>query len=364
MGSSQHASAADKIHLQDTLTGRKSGCVSAIQVGGVPKYLLKFADEMLLLRNHLRSLVAHLPEWRMRDYSNEHLLFHGTTQRCSIGTGPDTMTPCVDSGCALCSIIRYSYDVRKCGQFPAVFAFSQLTFQHNKGRDLYLCLEREYTRRDVLPVSPCPAYLIWAHSHHQTQAEAASFISNQHGSPNRVLLVNRVLVGTALTLSRSAPHLTGPPTNYHSVRRIHPLLARFYIVILGPWNSWRRFAPRGTCGLQKRCYQTCISHRVQQLRQVLSWANVTTLCCTRCRYICTWNFLSGCSVQRLRWIVHASIGRHRFTSRSRTSSVISTSFYSQCMLFQLRVGLRMHVRLIICLPKYVHSLNTSPLQPR
>ena len=46
---------------------------------------------------------------------SEALLFHGTNRACLLGETPENVMPCRLTQCGLCSIIRKSFDVQRCG---------------------------------------------------------------------------------------------------------------------------------------------------------------------------------------------------------------------------------------------------------
>lgn len=47
---------------------------------------------------------------------NEHLLFHGTNRACMLGECRSDVLLCSLQTCSLCSILRTSFDVSKCGE--------------------------------------------------------------------------------------------------------------------------------------------------------------------------------------------------------------------------------------------------------
>ena len=49
-----------------------------------------------------------------KEIGNEYLLWHGTRRMCNLGYFGNTM-PCTSPACALCSILRGSFDVAKAG---------------------------------------------------------------------------------------------------------------------------------------------------------------------------------------------------------------------------------------------------------
>lgn len=93
---------------------------------------------------------------------NEKLLFHGTNRACLLGESSRNILLCGLKECYLCSILRASFDVKKCGSKNAFKRF---------GHDA--CL--------------------------------------------RTLLVNRVVVGRPYRRYRNAPDLVKPPDGFDSV---------------------------------------------------------------------------------------------------------------------------------------------------
>jgi len=47
---------------------------------------------------------------------NEHLLFHGTNRACLLGEIGNNVVLCSLRDCSLCSILRTSFDVKRCGK--------------------------------------------------------------------------------------------------------------------------------------------------------------------------------------------------------------------------------------------------------
>lgn len=93
---------------------------------------------------------------------NEKLLFHGTNRACLLGESSRNVLLCGLKECYLCSILRASFDVKKCGTKNAFKRF---------GHDA--CL--------------------------------------------RTLLVNRVVVGRPYKRYRNAPNLVKPPDGFDSI---------------------------------------------------------------------------------------------------------------------------------------------------
>ncbi|THU94583.1 ADP-ribosylation [Dendrothele bispora CBS 962.96] len=128
------------------------------------------------------QVVNQLSNYRKR--ANEQFLFHGTSQACSFGMNLSNATLCPIPSCSLCSIIRNSFDVQKCG-----YGFNHVNDRF--GRGIY--------------VTSC-------------SSKADDYFSgNPNISDSRVLLVNRVIVGKAAKYRFNATTLTEPPCGYNSV---------------------------------------------------------------------------------------------------------------------------------------------------
>ncbi|KAJ7592667.1 hypothetical protein C8J56DRAFT_1127056 [Mycena floridula] len=111
----------------------------------------------------------------------EQLLFHGTSRWCLIAEDPKRTVPCSLPDCLLCSIIRNSFDVAKCGLRHKFRRF---------GCGIY--------------TSSC-------------SSKADDYSANGIDSSCRVVLVNRVVVGRAYQRKYNAANLSEPPSGYHSV---------------------------------------------------------------------------------------------------------------------------------------------------
>jgi len=112
----------------------------------------------------------------------ESLLFHGTNRACLLGENPKNVLLCKLSGCSLCTIIRESYDLNKCGTKNRFSRF---------GTGIY--------------TSSC-------------SSKADDYARNISSRANyRVMLLNRVTLGKSFELLQNAQDLRGPPSGYHSV---------------------------------------------------------------------------------------------------------------------------------------------------
>lgn len=112
----------------------------------------------------------------------ESLLFHGTTRACLIGEGINNVRLCTLKECSVCSIIRSSFDIEKCGSKHKFMRF---------GQGIY--------------TTSC-------------SSKADDYSSNQ--SPDavfQVLLVGRVVVGKPLKKRTNSTNLIELPCGYHSL---------------------------------------------------------------------------------------------------------------------------------------------------
>ncbi|KAJ7234208.1 hypothetical protein B0H12DRAFT_1204777 [Mycena haematopus] len=169
-------------HFQDAWTHPKK---PKPQVHAIFEIVL--TEESLVAFLRYRALVELS---RVPRYANEQLLFHGTSRSCLLGDEKSRTQLCKIAGCLLCSVIRNSFDVSKCGDyhflhrqakatqisqvFSLITAFSGLTAMHRFGTGIY--------------TTACSS-----------------------------ILVNRVVVGNPLTRQYNAEELTELPFGYHSV---------------------------------------------------------------------------------------------------------------------------------------------------
>jgi len=112
----------------------------------------------------------------------ESLLFHGTRRACLLGEDINNLRLCSLRKCSVCSIIRSSFDIEKCGSRHKFMRF---------GQGIY--------------TTSC-------------SSKADDYSSNQ--SPDaafRVLLVGRVVVGKALKMRTNSTNLIELPCGYHSL---------------------------------------------------------------------------------------------------------------------------------------------------
>ncbi|KAJ7240704.1 hypothetical protein C8J57DRAFT_1085612, partial [Mycena rebaudengoi] len=126
--------------------------------------------------------------------ANEQLLFHGTIRSCLLGDEKRGTQLCKISGCLLCSVIRNSFDVSKCGECHSI-----LITIHKFGTGIYTTT---------------------------SSSKADDYFIGVPESPFRAVLVNRVVVGNPLTRQYNAEMITELPFGYHSVD-IHPFFLLF-----------------------------------------------------------------------------------------------------------------------------------------
>ncbi|KIM40644.1 hypothetical protein M413DRAFT_446065 [Hebeloma cylindrosporum] len=142
------------------------------------------SDSSLKPFHRYRALVASSPALRNRtkNPANEQLLFHGTNRFCRLAEDSSRVRLCSLSKCHLCSIIRNSFDVKKCGTKHKFRRF---------GTGIY--------------TTTC-------------SSKADDYVLNDDESSKlRVLLVNRVIVGNPHKRRQNATALTEPPCGHHSV---------------------------------------------------------------------------------------------------------------------------------------------------
>ncbi|KAJ6620076.1 hypothetical protein B0H10DRAFT_2163667 [Mycena sp. CBHHK59/15] len=118
---------------------------------------------------------------RVPKHANEQMLFHGTSRKCLLGDRKRRTRLCKLPGCLLCSVIRSSFDIAKCGTRHNFRRF---------GNGIY--------------TTDC-------------SSKADDYFAGAPESPFRAVLVNRVIVGTPFKRKGNAKDLTEPPSGYHSV---------------------------------------------------------------------------------------------------------------------------------------------------
>ncbi|KAJ6512673.1 hypothetical protein C8R45DRAFT_890477 [Mycena sanguinolenta] len=160
-------------HFQDAWTHPKK---PKPQVHAIFEVVL--TEESLVAFLRYRALVELS---RVPRHANEQLLFHGTSRSCLLGDEKSRTQLCKTAGCLLCSVIRNSFDVSKCGKRHKFRRF---------GTGIY--------------TTAC-------------SSKADDYFSGVPDSPFRAVLVNRVVVGNPLTRKYNAEEITELPFGYHSV---------------------------------------------------------------------------------------------------------------------------------------------------
>lgn len=111
---------------------------------------------------------------------NECRRWHGTKRACNLGD-PGVTQLCYNTNCALCNIIRTSFDLGHSGNN---FGWERF------GKGIYTSA---------------------------TSSKSDDYNQNLVYSPYKALLLNTVIVGQAIKLTQNSPYLTAPPTGYDSV---------------------------------------------------------------------------------------------------------------------------------------------------
>ncbi|KAI9570622.1 ADP-ribosylation [Boletus coccyginus] len=113
---------------------------------------------------------------------NEKLLFHGTNRACLLGESSGSVLLCSLEQCYMCSIVRSSFDVSRCGSKNSFKRF---------GHGIY--------------TTTC-------------SSKADDYVSNISESASlRVMILSRVVVGRPYKRYRNAPDLIAPPSGYDSI---------------------------------------------------------------------------------------------------------------------------------------------------
>ncbi|KAH0833183.1 ADP-ribosylation [Lanmaoa asiatica] len=129
---------------------------------------------------------------------NEKLLFHGTNRACLLGESSASVLLCGLQQCYLCSIVRSSFDVSKCGRsirslsLPALISLSGSKNSFKRfGHGIY--------------TTSC-------------SSKADDYVSNlPESGALRVMILSRVVVGRPYKRYRNAPDLVAPPSGYDSI---------------------------------------------------------------------------------------------------------------------------------------------------
>jgi len=128
-------------------------------------------------REKVKRALRSRPKLRL-----ERFLFHGTCRACLLGEGSKNARLCSLDECSMCSILRSSFDLSKCG--------SRNTFKRF-GDGIY--------------TTTC-------------SSKADDYVENTSGDAHlRVLIICRVVVGNTFRHYVNAPQYVKPPSGYHSV---------------------------------------------------------------------------------------------------------------------------------------------------
>lgn len=113
---------------------------------------------------------------------NECRRWHGTKRLCNIGDNPAAPTLCAQATCAMCSILRSSFQVVKTNTSGRSF--------NRFGKGIYTS---------------------------STSSKAFDYSSNGLASPYSMIMLTNVIVGQGHKLTQDSQALTAPPAGYHSV---------------------------------------------------------------------------------------------------------------------------------------------------
>ena len=155
---------------------------------------------------------------RTKNPANEQFLFHGTNRFCRLAEDASRVRLCNLSKCHLCSIIRNSFDIKRCGTYEHPFFYN---IPNN-----YLIGTKHKFRRFGTGIyttvcSSSESYQYWGFGivWQWRWPEADDYVLNaDESSKFRVLLVNRVVVGNPHKRRQNATKLTEPPYGHHAVR--------------------------------------------------------------------------------------------------------------------------------------------------
>ncbi|KAE9399604.1 ADP-ribosylation [Gymnopus androsaceus JB14] len=155
------------------------------------------SDESLELYTNYKSQVqAFNLLSRFKKGANEQLYFHGTRRSCALGQDSNKVLLCNSPECVLCSIIRGSFDVGKCGK-----SLQRSSIFDSFGTGIY--------------TTACSSKADDYYSVGQSRQQYAG--SKTASRNSRVLLLNRVVVGRPHNRRHNATHMNQPPSGHHSV---------------------------------------------------------------------------------------------------------------------------------------------------
>jgi len=146
-------------------------------------YKITFPESSIKVFLRYQSSLVESPYWSpFIRKGAQSLLFHGTNRACLLGENSNHMSLCNLSKCSLCSIIRRSFDISKCGS------------------------KHHFTRFGIgVYTTSCSSK---ADDYSRNAIQDAKY---------KAVILSHVAVGETYKLLRNATHLKGPPSGFHSV---------------------------------------------------------------------------------------------------------------------------------------------------
>jgi len=143
-------------------------------------YQVLFPQPVVDRYNSYRDAVERRGNFQSQGMSagNQCRRWHGTTRACTLGDDPKNAKLCGQSGCALCNILKTSFNL------------SFVSGVNKFGSGIYAS---------------------------STSAKADDYSNNKVKSPNKVIMLNKVVVGKGYKLLKTSMALTAPPAGYDSV---------------------------------------------------------------------------------------------------------------------------------------------------
>ncbi|KIO20782.1 hypothetical protein M407DRAFT_81184, partial [Tulasnella calospora MUT 4182] len=144
-------------------------------------------DSFLAYQNKVESEGNFKAQGKMA--GNECRRWHGTKRLCTIGDNPTNPTLCTQAGCAMCSILRTSFQV------PRTNASGRTFNRHvpkGFGKGIYT-------------------------SSTSSKAYDYAYNGGSVASQYSMIMLTNVIVGQSHKLSQDSQGLTAPPAGYHSV---------------------------------------------------------------------------------------------------------------------------------------------------
>lgn len=155
---------------------------------------------------------------------NENRRWHGTKRKCCLGD-PGHMTFCAATDCALCCIIKTSFDLK---------FFKSSTGWGRFGQGIYTS------------ATSSKSVVRWLNkSLNASNADVLAFRSNDYSrnvginSELKALLLNKVVVGNGKKLTNNNSSLTAPPAGFDSVSIFEMFLAGHANWGSGSWGGGR-----------------------------------------------------------------------------------------------------------------------------